>query len=133
RPEVARRAREGSLFLARRRAPFARRASGAAGPHAPVRVVLGRRADYDWVQMPPPLPQEQQMFDAFRRLRTEWPRRGWSWDSRLSCIASSFSADMEATARAIAMTAFPNEWIGRTLPTAPANVQDLADRCGGLR
>jgi len=73
------------------------------------------------------------MFDAFRRLRAEWPRRGWSWDSRLSCIASSFGADLEPTARTIALTAFPAEWTARTLPTAPPNVQDLAERCGGLR
>jgi hypothetical protein len=73
------------------------------------------------------------MFDAFRRLRVEWPRRGWSWDSRLSCIASSFGTDVEALARTIALAAFPSEWTSRTLPTAPPNVQDLAERCGGLR
>ncbi len=83
--------------------------------------------------MPPPLPQELQMFDAFRKLRTDWPRRGWSWDSRLSCIASSFSTDMEAVARGVATAAFPNEWVARTLPTAPVNIQELAERCGGLR
>src|ERR1700729_4059063 len=83
--------------------------------------------------MSSPLPQEQQMFDAFRRLRTEWPRRGWSWDSRLSCIASSFGAGLEATAREVALKAFAQEWNSRTLPTAPQNIRDLAERCGGLR
>ncbi len=70
------------------------------------------------------------MFDAFRRLRTEWPRRGWSWDSRLSCIASTFSIDMEATARGVALSVFPSEWVPRTLPTAPPNIPE---RAGGLR
>jgi hypothetical protein len=83
--------------------------------------------------MSSPLPQDQQMFDAFRRLRTEWPRRGWSWDSRLSCIASSFGAELEATAREVALKAFTQEWTSRTLATAPQNIRDLAERCGGLR
>jgi hypothetical protein len=73
------------------------------------------------------------MFDAFRRLRTDWPRRGWSWDPRLSCIASTFSVDMEATARTVTLASFPSEWSSRTLPTAPPNMQELAERCGGLR
>jgi hypothetical protein len=73
------------------------------------------------------------MFDAFRRLRIDWPRRGWSWDSRLSCIASSFSVDMESTARGVAQAAFPQEWSSRTLTTAPVSMQELAERVGGLR
>jgi hypothetical protein len=73
------------------------------------------------------------MFEALNRLRTTWPRRGWSWDSRLSCIASTFSSDMEATARAATLAVLPVEWVPRTLPTAPAHIRDLAEHVGGLR
>jgi hypothetical protein len=40
---------------------------------------------------------------------------------------------MEGVARGVAQSTFPNEWVARTLPTAPANIQELAERCGGLR
>jgi hypothetical protein len=73
------------------------------------------------------------MFDALQRLKTGWPRRGWSWDPRFSCIASTFSTDMEATARSVALASFPSEWTARTLTSAPPNLQELVERVGGLR
>jgi hypothetical protein len=75
----------------------------------------------------------QQLLGALTRLRSRWPRRGWSWDTRLNCVTSSFSTDVEAEARAIAREALPVEWNTSTLSTAPPRMRDLAERCGGLR
>ena len=75
----------------------------------------------------------QGLLDALSRLRAKWPRRGWSWDTRLNCVTSSFSTDIEAEARAIAREALSVEWTSTTLGTAPPRIRDLAERSGGLR
>jgi hypothetical protein len=59
--------------------------------------------------------------------------RGWSWDDRQSCVASSFSVEVEAEARKAANLALPQEWTSRTIGRAPPPVRDLAERTGGLR
>jgi hypothetical protein len=73
------------------------------------------------------------LLDAMKALRTEWPRRGWSWDARFSCVSSSFNADIEPQARAIALKTFPTEWLSTTLAQAPPYVRDVAQKSGGLR
>jgi hypothetical protein len=73
------------------------------------------------------------IFEALARLRTEWPRRGWSWDARLSCVASSFDGDAAEQARAAALRALPMVWTERTLPDAPAVIREIGDRSGGVR
>jgi len=47
----------------------------------------------------------QPLFDGLRRLKSNWPARGWSWDSRLICITSSFHNDHAAKARTAALDA----------------------------
>src|SRR5206468_2065072 len=73
------------------------------------------------------------LFDAFRSLRTAWPKHGWSWDGRLTCISSSFNVEVETSARAAAAIALPAEFTPLTIHKAPAALQDLAERTGGLR
>lgn len=73
------------------------------------------------------------MAEAFKRMRAAWPTRGWSWDSRLNCITSSFSADFEARARSAAAQALPHRFTAATLATAPARIRDVVERSGGLR
>jgi hypothetical protein len=66
-------------------------------------------------------------------LRGAWPARGWSWDGRLMCITSSFSADLEAQARAAVATALANEWTSATIHGAPLALRDIVERVGGVR
>ncbi len=75
----------------------------------------------------------QELFDALGRFRTAWPKRGWSWDARFSCVASAFGSDSLGEARAAASLAFPHQWNHRTLTAAPSVVQQLAERTGGVR
>jgi hypothetical protein len=73
------------------------------------------------------------LFGAMKELRASWPSRGWSWDKRLSCVTSSFSAELDAKARAAAAIALPIEWTSTTIQRAAAPLRDLAERAGGLR
>jgi hypothetical protein len=68
-----------------------------------------------------------------QQLRASWPSRGWSWDGRLSCVSSSFSAELDAKARAIALAAMPREWTKSNAHVAPASIREIAERSGGLR
>ena len=67
-----------------------------------------------------------------KELRAGWPSRGWSWDSRLSCVSSSFIAELEPNALAAAK-ALSTEWTSSSIQKAPAHLRELAERTGGLR
>lgn len=73
------------------------------------------------------------MVDAFKRMRAGWPSRGWSWDSRLNCITSSFAGEFEAQARTAAAEALPHRFSASTIATAPARLREVVERSGGLR
>lgn len=73
------------------------------------------------------------LVESLRKLRSAWPTRGWSWDGRFSCLASSFHSDLASRARAAAQLALPNQWTSESLSTAPAVLRELASRTGGLR
>jgi hypothetical protein len=75
----------------------------------------------------------QPLFDAFARLKQAWPARGWSWDSRFICLASTFTVPYEAQARRAAAEALPAEYTSTTLAGARPDLRDLAARTGGLR
>jgi hypothetical protein len=78
-------------------------------------------------------PLHDQLFAAFRRLKAGWPSRGWSWDSRMTCITSSFSSEFEANAKTAVMEALPIEWSASSYTKAPPNLREYVDRYGGLR
>lgn len=78
-------------------------------------------------------PADPPLLEALKRLRAGWPARGWSWDSRFSCLTSSFSADFEAKARAAALDALPAQFTATTLATAPPRLRETVERAGGLR
>lgn len=65
--------------------------------------------------------------------RLQWPKRGWSWDTRLSCIASALSVDLIEDANKALATPFPHRWGQRTLNQAPPTVQQIAEKTGGIR
>ncbi len=73
------------------------------------------------------------LFGALASLRDGWPARGWSWDSRLACVSSSFPGDVAETARAAAKASLTFEWDAKSLSRAPREVADLAEQSGGLR
>ena len=39
------------------------------------------------------------LFGSMKELRAAWPARGWSWDTRLSCVTSSFNSELDVKAR----------------------------------
>jgi hypothetical protein len=75
----------------------------------------------------------QPLFDALGRLKQTWPARGWSWDGRFVCLASTFTVPYEAQARKAAHEGLPHEYTSTTLGTATHELRDLAARTGGLR
>jgi hypothetical protein len=75
----------------------------------------------------------QPVLDSFAKLRATWPKRGWSWDNRFNCVASTFDVDVSAQARNLVVLALPHVWTDRTLPAAPASLRELTKRTGGIR
>ena len=73
------------------------------------------------------------LFEALKRLRAAWPARGWSWDSRMGCLTSSFSADFEQKAREAALDALPTQFTAATLAGAPPRLREAVEGAGGLR
>ncbi|MGO9836307.1 MAG: hypothetical protein ACLP1X_19060 [Polyangiaceae bacterium] len=73
------------------------------------------------------------ILSSLKELRAAWPTRGWSWDARQSCVASSFSVELEAKAKAVASVALSREWTVATIDRAPSALRELAERTGGLR
>ncbi len=73
------------------------------------------------------------LFGAMRELRSTWPSRGWSWDTRLSCVTSSFNVELDAKARTAVTLALSTEWTAATIQRAATPIRDLAERTGGLR
>jgi hypothetical protein len=75
----------------------------------------------------------QSILDAFRRLRASWPARGWSFDDRFECVASSFDADFAPQARLLVAPVFPQAATEKTLASASPVLREVATRTGGLR
>lgn len=75
----------------------------------------------------------QPLFDGLKGMKAKWPTRGFSWDSRHGCVASSFSVQFETQAREAAALAVPAEWTSQNIAKAPPHLRELADRFGGVR
>jgi hypothetical protein len=73
------------------------------------------------------------LFGSLKELRVAWPSRGWSWDTRLSCVTSSFNSELDAKARTAVTTTLSTEWTSVTIQRASVPLRDLAERTGGLR
>jgi len=70
---------------------------------------------------------------SMKALRAHWPQRGWSWDSRLSCVSSSFTVELADDVKAIALRLLPKEWEPSTIATASPATRKIVERSGGLR
>ena len=73
------------------------------------------------------------IFEALSRLKTSWPKRGWSWDSRFETVASTFGTDLLSEAKASAALALPHVWTDKTLASASPSLRELAKKTGGVR
>lgn len=73
------------------------------------------------------------IFGELADFRARWPKRGWSWDARFSCVASAFSTDLIEEANQALAGTFPHRWNQKSLSTAPPLVQQLAEKTGGVR
>ena len=80
--------------------------------------------------MPTSMPQ---LFEALTRVRSAWPKRGWSFDNRFSCVASTFNVDVVTEARAALAHALPHSFGDKTLVQASPVLQEIAKRTGGVR
>jgi hypothetical protein len=73
------------------------------------------------------------LFEKLGQFRKNWIKGGWSWDSRFSCVASSFNHELEAEARAVVLAYLPHEWNPKTVGSAPQSARDIAETTGGVR
>jgi hypothetical protein len=73
------------------------------------------------------------LFAMLEQLKKAWIKGGWSWDSRFSCVASSFNVEMEAEARAVVLKFLGSEWNARTVANVPPPVREVVDATGGVR
>ena len=74
--------------------------------------------------------------DLLKRLtefRAAWVARGWSWDNRFDCVASTFDLGEVERARTLILAVLPDEFDSRTIGKAPALHQRLAQKTGGVR
>lgn len=74
-----------------------------------------------------------EVFKTLQEIRTDWPKRGWSWDSRFSCVASSFGNDLADEAYAAVSRLLTREWTAKSIVNAPPVLRQLADDTGGIR
>jgi hypothetical protein len=81
----------------------------------------------------PPSDQWEALLGGAKRMKADWPSRGWTWDTRLTCISSSFSAQFEAKARAALANLLRDEFTPASLAKAPQRLRDVAEKSGGLR
>ncbi len=79
------------------------------------------------------MPIPEAVLRPFRSLRAAWPHRGWSFDNRFECVASSFEGDFAPQARLLIAPLFPHAFSERTLATASAPLREAATRTGGVR
>ena len=73
------------------------------------------------------------MFRALAKFRQAWVKQGWSWDYRVSCVASSFHADLSEDAEAAIKATFDELYDHRSLARAPEAIQEVAETVGGIR
>ncbi len=73
------------------------------------------------------------LFERLTRFRSAWVSRGWSWDKRLDCVASTFDLLHIEEARRVAVSLFTEEWTSASLRAAPPLVVEVAEATGGVR
>lgn len=59
--------------------------------------------------------------------------RGWSWDRRFECVASTFSLADADQARRLVVEVLTDEWTSVSLSNAPPLIAEVAEATGGVR
>ncbi len=70
---------------------------------------------------------------ALQTFSREWVSHGWSWDSHLECVASTFALGLADEARQVVARTFPLVLTHDTIAAAPALIRSMAERTGGVR
>ena len=74
-----------------------------------------------------------EIFAALTTFRGDWMARGWSWDRRFECAASTFDLSEVERAEQLLGAAFTREYRERNLSRAPALVDEVARQTEGVR
>jgi hypothetical protein len=75
----------------------------------------------------------QEWLNSLSKIKRNWPTRGWSFDNRFGCLASTFRSDVAPQARSAVAQILPTEWSESSLRLAPSVVREVAARTGGVR
>lgn len=73
------------------------------------------------------------MFARLQEFRKVWPKKGWSWDYRFNCVASSFHVDLTRDCEKAILSIFPEVYDHRSIGNAPDHLQELSESIGGVR
>ena len=71
------------------------------------------------------------LFDRLRSIQSAWVARGWSWDRRFECVASTFDVVDAPQARELVSSALDEVW--NHGDRFEARAMGMAEATGGLR
>lgn len=74
-----------------------------------------------------------QLFARLEQLKERWPKKGWSWDYRVNCVASSFHVDLTQDSHQALVAILPEVYDYKTLAKASQHVRQAAEAVGGIR
>lgn len=74
-----------------------------------------------------------QLFSQLEQFRQAWPKKGWSWDYRLNCVASSFHVDLTSECELALHGSFADRFDSKTIARAPDGIVELSESTGGIR
>ena len=74
-----------------------------------------------------------ELFGQLSELKAQWPKGGWSWDSRFNTVASSFHVELTKEAEKAVLKHMPTEWNYRSIANAPPAVREVVESAGGVR
>lgn len=75
----------------------------------------------------------QEWLTTLTNMKSSWPTRGWSFDNRFDCLASTFRKDVAPQARTAIAQVLPTEWAEASLKTASHEIREIGRRTGGVR
>src|SRR5688572_17770927 len=71
--------------------------------------------------------------DLIQRIRAGWPGSAWEWDARMECSLSTVAQAEAAQALALLARHLGEPFSPATVRAAPAALQQICARTGGLR
>jgi hypothetical protein len=74
-----------------------------------------------------------QLFGRLDQFKERWPKKGWSWDYRVSCVASSFHVDLTQECHEALVRTLPDVYDYKTITKASPAVRQIAEQVGGVR